>query len=200
MKKLIPLFSLLFILFSCEKIELNLSEQNIEYVLTSMVGENINTVGNSLKSEGFQKFKFDDQTNFTKNKEAYLLKTDKKIIVSAGYQLSDSTKSVKLYEEYRNSFSNKQTTGYQAYIYAENFVDFSKSYIDSVKVTSNEYMYIYDDPMKFYVVLQSNMFYLKTASETWYNGDINKDKMWNIQLGEKAKTSVISYSDFAITQ
>lgn len=200
MKKLITILSITLVFISCEKANLNLSQQNIEHVLTSMVGENINNISNSLKKEGFQKLKFDDQTNFTKNRETYLLKTDKKIIISAGYQLNDSTKSIKLYDEYRIAFSNKQTTGYQAHIYAENFTDFTKSYIDSIKVSENEYMYIYDDPMKFYVVLQSNIFYLKTASETWYNGNINKDKMWNIQLGEKAKTSVISYSDFSITQ
>ena len=198
MKKLITILSVALLLISCEKIDINLSEQNIEHRLISMVGENINTVGNSLKKEGFQKLKFDDQTNFTKNKETYLLKTDKKIIVSAGYQLNDSTKSIKLYDEYRIAFSKKQTTGYQASISAENFADFNKSYVDSVKISESEYMYIYDDPMKFYLVLQSNMFYLKTASETWYNGKINQNEMWNIQLGEKAKTTLISYSDFSI--
>jgi hypothetical protein len=54
--------------------------------------------------------------------------------------------------------------------------------------------------MAFYLVLQTNKFYLKTASETWYNGEINKDKMWNIQLGEKSKIVAISYSDFSLAQ
>lgn len=200
MKKFIFILTLPFIFFSCEKANLNLIDENIENRLTSMVGENITSVGNTLKSEGFQKFKFDEQINYIKGSESYLFTTSNKIIVSAGYQLSDSTKSIKLYDEYRITFSNKQTTGYQAYIYAENFADFTKSYVDSINVSASEYIYIYDDPMKFYPVLQSNMFFLKTASENWYNGKINQDEMWNIQLGEKAKSICITYSDFSLTK
>ena len=43
--------------------------------LKSMVGQNINSVGNTLKSEGFQKFKFDEQINYIKGFESYLFTT-----------------------------------------------------------------------------------------------------------------------------
>ena len=200
MKKIIPFLIFTVLFYSCEKANINLVETNIETRLQSMVGQKIGAVSNTLKSEGFQKLKIEQQTNFIKNNEIYLLKDIDKTIVLAGYQLKDSTKSVNLYEEYRNSFLTKNTDGYQGYIYAEHFADFSKGYVDSIKVNNNEYMYIYDDPFKFYFVLKTNMFYLKTASETWYNGKINKDKMWNLQLGEKAKIVAITYSDFSLAQ
>lgn len=198
MKKFISLISLIFILFSCEKANLNITDTNIENRLYSMVGENINAVSNTLKNEGFQKFQFDNQINFIKNKETYIFKTSKKTIVSAAYQLNDSTKSIKLYDEYRNHFLQKNTDNYQAYIWADNFSDFGKNYVDSVLIDNNEYVYFYDDPIKFYTVLQTNLFFLNTASESWYNGEINQDEMWNLQLGEKAKVALISYSNFSI--
>ncbi len=198
MKKFILALSLIILFSSCEKANLNISDTNIENRLYSMVGENINAVSNTLKKEGFQKFQIDNQINFTRNKEVYIFKTSKKTIISAAYQLNDSTKSIKLYDEYRNVFLSKNTDNYEAFIWADNFLDFGKNYVDSVYVNVDEYIYFYDDPLKFYTVLQSNLFFLKTASESWYNGKINQDEMWNIQLGEKAKTTLISYSDFSI--
>jgi hypothetical protein len=201
MKKLLFISLAALFLFGCEQANIDFQDSNIEKRLESIVGEKIGAVANSLKSEGYKKLAFDDQTNFQKGKEAYLLKDVQNTIVSAGYQLNDSSLvTEKFYDEYRMIFSNKLTEKYQGYIYAENFADFNKGYIDSVKVNSTDYAYIYDDPMAFYLVLQTNKFYLKTASETWYNGEINKDKMWNIQLGEKSKIVAISYSDFSLAQ
>ena len=209
MKKLLFISLAALFLFGCEQANLDLQDSNIEKRLESMVGEKIGAVSNSLKSEGYKKLSFNNQTNFQKGKEAYLLKDVQNTIVSAGYQLNDSVAKVeKLYNEYRLIFSTKPTEKYQAYIYAEHFADFQKAYIDSVKINDNDYAYIYDDPMAFALVLETNKFYLKQASETWYNGEINKDKMWNIQLGEtadsqtnkKTKIVAISYSDFSLAQ
>jgi hypothetical protein len=209
MKKLLFISLAALFLFGCEQANIDFQDSNIEKRLESMVGEKIGAVSNSLKSEGYKKLSFNDQTNFQKGKEAYLLKDVQNTIVSAGYQLNDSvTKVEKLYNEYRLIFSTKPTEKYQAYIYAEHFADFQKAYIDSVKINDNDYAYIYDDPMAFALVLETNKFYLKQASETWYNGEINKDKMWNIQLGEtadsqtnkKTKIVAISYSDFSLAQ
>ena len=200
MKKTFNILLITLLFCSCERANLNLTDENIENRLTSMVGEKISSVSNTLKNEGFQKMKFDDQINFVKNKEAYVLKENKNIVVSASYQLNDSTKTMKLYDEYRNSFSTKPTDKYEAYIYADNFLDFSKSYTDSVAVGNNNYIYFYDDPMAFYPVLISNIYFLHTSSETWYKGEMNKDEMWNLQLSDKAKIVFISYSDFSITQ
>lgn len=200
MKKLFYIISITLLFCSCEKVELNLLDENIENRITSMVGKKITSVSNTFKSEGFQKMKIDNQINFIKGKETYILVEDKNIVVSAGYQLNDSTKSFKLYDEYRNDFMLKQTDGYEAYIYADNFVDFGNSYVDSVDIGNNNYIYFYDDPILFYPVLQTNQFFLNVASESWYNGNINKGEIWNLQLGEKAKTILISYSDFSITQ
>jgi hypothetical protein len=209
MKKLLFISLAALFLFGCEQANIDFQDSNIEKRLESMVGEKIGAVSNSLKSEGYKKLSFNDQTNFQKGKEAYLLKDVQNTIVSAGYQLNDSVAKVeKLYNEYRLIFSTKPTEKYQAYIYAEHFADFKKAYIDSVKINDNDYAYIYDDPMAFALVLETNKFYLKQASETWYNGEINKDKMWNIQLGEtadsqtnkKTKIVAISYSDFSLAQ
>ena len=209
MKKLLFISLAALFLFGCEQANIDFQDSNIEKRLESMVGEKIGAVSNSLKSEGYKKLSFNDQTNFQKGKEAYLLKDVQNTIVSAGYQLNDSVAKVeKLYNEYRLIFSTKPTEKYQAYIYAEHFADFQKAYIDSVKINDNDYAYIYDDPMAFALVLETNKFYLKQASETWYNGEINKDKMWNIQLGEtadsqtnkKTKIVAISYSDFSLAQ
>ena len=209
MKKLLFLTLTALFLFGCEQANIDFQDSNIEKRLESMVGEKIGAVSNSLKSEGYKKLSFNNQTNFQKGKEAYLLKDVQNTIVSAGYQLNDSVAKVeKLYNEYRLIFSTKPTEKYQAYIYAEHFADFQKAYIDSVKINDNDYAYIYDDPMAFALVLETNKFYLKQASETWYNGEINKDKMWNIQLGEtadsqtnkKTKIVAISYSDFSLAQ
>lgn len=209
MKKLLFISLVALFLFGCEQANIDFQDSNIEKRLESMVGEKIGAVSNSLKSEGYKKLSFNDQTNFQKGKEAYLLKDVQNTIVSAGYQLNDSVAKVeKLYNEYRLIFSTKPTEKYQAYIYAEHFADFQKAYIDSVKINDNDYAYIYDDPMAFALVLETNKFYLKQASETWYNGEINKDKMWNIQLGEtadsqtnkKTKIVAISYSDFSLAQ
>ena len=209
MKKLLFISLIALFLFGCEQANIDFQDSNIEKRLESMVGEKIGAVSNSLKSEGYKKLSFNDQTNFQKGKEAYLLKDVQNTIVSAGYQLNDSIAKVeKLYDEYRMKFSSKLTEKYQGYIYAEYFADFNRGYIDSVKVNDNDYAYIYDDPMAFSLVLQTNKFYLKQASETWYNGEINKDKMWNIQLGEtadsqtnkKTKIVAISYSDFSLAQ
>lgn len=209
MKKLLFLSLAALFLFGCEQANIDFQDSNIEKRLESMVGEKIGAVSNSLKSEGYKKLSFNDQTNFQKGKEAYLLKDVQNTIVSAGYQLNDSIAKVeKLYNEYRLIFSTKPTEKYQAYIYAEHFADFQKAYIDSVKINDNDYAYIYNDPMAFALVLETNKFYLKQASETWYNGEINKDKMWNIQLGEtadsqtnkKTKIVAISYSDFSLAQ
>jgi hypothetical protein len=209
MKKLLFISLAALFLFGCEQANIDFQDSNIEKRLESMVGEKIGAVSNSLKSEGYKKLSFNDQTNFQKGKEAYLLKDVQNTIVSAGYQLNDSVAKVeKLYNEYRLIFSTKPTEKYQAYIYAEHFADFQKAYIDSVKINDNDYAYIYNDPMAFALVLETNKFYLKQASETWYNGEINKDKMWNIQLGEtadsqtnkKTKIVAISYSDFSLAQ
>ena len=201
MKKLLFISLVTLFLFGCEKANIDFQDSNIEKRLESMVGEKIGAVSNSLKNEGYKKLTIGDQTNFQKGKEAYLLKDVQNTIVSAGYQLNDTiTKTEKLYDEYRMIFSSKPTEKYQGYIYAENFADFNKGYIDSVKVNSTDYAYIYDDPMAFALVLQTNKFYLKQASETWYNGAINQGEMWNIQLGEKSKIVAISYSNFSLAQ
>lgn len=200
MKKSFNILLITLLFCSCERANLNLTDENIENRLTSMVGEKISSVSNTLKNEGFQKIKFDNQINFVKNKEAYILKENKNIVVSASYQLNDSTKSLKLYDEYRNSFLMKQTDGYEAYIYADNFLDFTNSYTDSVATGNDNYIYFYNDPIAFYPVLMSNIYFLNTSSETWYKGEINKDEMWNLQFGEKAKIVFISYSNFSITQ
>jgi len=200
MKKIISLLSFALLLCSCEKAPINLTDENIESRLESMVGENINAVGNSLKAEGFQKFDFDNQINYTKGKETYLLKASKKTIVSAGYQLSDSTKTFKIFDKYHFSFDEKKTENYSAEIYATNFSDWSKSYVDSIKISNNEYIYIYDNPTLFYSALQVNSFNLVYASENWWNGEKNKGEMWNVQLGERAKIACITYSDFSISE
>ena len=200
MKKFISLLSFALLLCSCEKAPINLTDENIELRLESMVGENISAVGNSLKAEGFQKFDFDNQTNYIKGTETYLLKESKKTVVSAGYQLSDSTKAFKLFNKYHFSFDEKKTENYSAEIYATNFNDWSKSYVDSIKINNNEYIYIYDNPTLFYSAIQVNSFNLVYASENWWNGEKNKEKMWNVQLGEKAKITCITYSDFSIIE
>ena len=207
MKKLLFISLAALFLFGCEKANIDFQDSNIEKRLESMVGEKIGAVSATLKSEGYKKFSFNGQTNFQKDKEAYLLKDVQNTVVSAGYQLNDSiAKAEKLYNEYRMIFSTKLAENYQAYIYAEHFADFQKGYIDSVKVSDKDYAYIYDNPMAFALVLETNKFYLKQASETWYNGAINQGEMWNIQLGEitesqknkKTRIVAISYSDFSL--
>lgn len=207
MKKLLFISLAALFLFGCEPANIDFQDSNIEERLESMVGEKIGAVSASLKNEGYKKLSFGDQTNFQKGKEAYLLKDVQNTVVSAGYQLNDSTTKVeKLYNEYRMIFTTKFAENYQAYIYAEHFADFNKGYIDSVKVNDNDYAYIYNDPMVFALVLETNKFYLKQASETWYNGAINQGEMWNIQLGEitesqknkKTRIVAISYSDFSL--
>ena len=139
MKKLLFISLAALFLFGCEQANIDFQDSNIEKRLESMVGEKIGAVANSLKSEGYKKLAFDDQTNFQKGKEAYLLKDVQNTIVSAGYQLNDSVAKVgKLYNEYRLIFSTKPTEKYQAYIYAEHFADFQKAYIDSVKINDND--------------------------------------------------------------
>lgn len=200
MKKIISLLSFALLLYSCEKAPINLTDENIELRLESMIGENINSVSNTLKAEGFQKMKFENQINFTKNKETYLLKATNKIIISAGYQISDTTKTYKFFDKYHYKFETKTTDNYIGEIYAIEFSDWGQGYIDSVKVNNNSYIYIYDNPILFYSALQTNINNLIYASENWWNGEKNKNKMWNIQLGEKAKTACITHSDFSITK
>ena len=200
MKKIISLLSFALLLCSCEKAPINLTDENIELRLESMIGENINSVSNTLKAEGFQKMKFENQINFTKNKETYLLKATNKIIISAGYQISDTTKTYKFFDKYHYKFETKTTDNYIGEIYAIEFSDWGQGYIDSVKVNNNSYIYIYDNPILFYSALQTNINNLIYASENWWNGEKNKNKMWNIQLGEKAKTACITHSDFSITK
>lgn len=200
MKKIISLLSFALLLCSCEKAPINLTDENIELRLESMIGENINSVSNTLKAEGFQKMKFENQINFTKNKETYLLKATNKIIISAGYQISDTTKTYKFFDKYHYKFETKTTDNYIGEIYAIEFSDWGQGYIDSVKVNNNSYIYIYDNPILFYSALQTNINNLIYASENWWNGEKNKNKMWNIQLGEKAKTACITHSDFSINK
>ena len=134
MKKIISLLSFALLLCSCEKAPINLTDENIELRLESMIGENINSVSNTLKAEGFQKMKFENQINFTKNKETYLLKATNKIIISAGYQISDTTKTYKFFDKYHYKFETKTTDNYIGEIYAIEFSDWGQGYIDSVKV------------------------------------------------------------------
>ena len=198
MKKLIPIISLLFLLFGCEKADLNLIDKNIENQLKSMVGENINSVGRTLKSEGFQKIKFDEQINYIKGSETYLFTTSNKIVVSAGYQTKDSTKVYNILDEYHFSFTQKETELYSGEIYSSDFSDWGNSYVDSVDIGNNDYIYIYDNPTLFYSALQSNLYFLIYSSESWYSKEDKNSEMWNIQLGEKAKSICITYSDFSI--
>ena len=177
MKKFIPILSLALLFCSCEKAQINLTDENIEHRLESMVGENISAVSNTLKAEGFQKIKFDNQINFMKDKEAYLLIADNKTIVSAGYQLSDTTKTYKFFDKYHYEFETRATDNYMAEIYATDFSDWSQSYVDSTKVSSNSYIYIYDNPMLFYSTLQTNMNNLIYASENWWNGEKNNGEI-----------------------
>lgn len=200
MKKTFNILLITMLFCSCEKANLNLTDENIENRLMSMVGEKISAVSNSLKSEGFQKMKIDDQINFVKNKEAYVLKGDNKIVVSAGYQLSDTTKTYKFFDKYHYEFETRVADNYMAEIYATDFSDWGQSYVDSIEVSNNSYIYIYDNPMLFYSTLQTNMNNLIYASENWWNGEKNNGEMWNIQLGERAKTICITYSDFSITK
>ena len=117
MKKLLFISLAALFLFGCEQANIDFQDSNIEQRLESMVGEKIGAVSNSLKSEGYKKLSFNDQTNFQKGKEAYLLKDVQNTIVSAGYQLNDSVAKVeKLYDEYRMKFSSKLTEKYQGYI------------------------------------------------------------------------------------
>lgn len=201
MKKIVTLMSLALLMFGCEKAPIDITDENIEVRLESMVGENINAVGNTLKAEGFKKINFDSQTNYTKGKETYLLKakTDK-IIVSAGYQLSDTTKTQKFFDKYHYAFDAKVADEYIAEIYATNFSDWSNSYVDSIATSANDYVYIYDDPMMFYSALQVNSTNLVYASENWIIGEKNKGQMWSIQLGKGAKTVCVLYSDFTLTE
>ncbi|MBR5188731.1 MAG: hypothetical protein IKW17_00565 [Paludibacteraceae bacterium] len=200
MKKLIPIISLLFLLLSCEKADLNLTDENIENRLKSMVGENITSVGNRLKSEGFQKFKFDEQINYIKGVETYLFTTSNKIVVSAGYQTKDSTKVYSILDKYHYSFTEKETEIYSGEIYSTDFSDWGNSYVDSINVGNNNYIYIYDNPTLFYSALQSNLYFLIYSSESWHSKKDKNGEMWNIQLGEKAKSICITYSDFSIKQ
>ena len=200
MKKTFNILLITLLFCSCERANLNLTDENIENRLMSMVGEKISSVSNSLKSEGFQKMKIDDQINFVKNKEAYVLKSDNKIVVSAGYQLSDTTKTYKFFDKYHYEFETRVADNYMAEIYATDFSDWGQSYVDSIEVSNNSYIYIYDNPMLFYSTLQTNMNNLIYASENWWNGEKNNGEMWNIQLGERAKTICITYSNFSITK
>ena len=197
MKKLIPIISLLFLLFGCEKADLNLIDKNIENQLKSMVGENINSVGRTLKSEGFQKIKFDEQINYIKGSETYLFTTSNKIVVSAGYQTKDSTKVYNILDEYHFSFTQKETELYSGEIYSSDFSDWGNSYVDSIDIGNNDYIYIYNNPTLFYSALQSNLYFLIYSSESWYSKEDKNSEMWNIQLGEKAKSICITYSDLS---
>ena len=200
MKKILLIISLSMLLFSCEQINVDLTNEDIENQLKTMVGEKISSVGNTLKSEGFQKIKIEEQINYVKGKETYIFITKNKTVVSAGYQTNDSIKTYKILDKYHYSFEKKGIENYLGEIYSTNFKDWSKSYVDSIKISNNQYSYIYDNPVLFYSTLQVNMFNLIFASESWWEGEKNSGEMWNIQLGEKSKTVCITYSDFSIEQ
>jgi hypothetical protein len=200
MKKFISLLSLTLILCCCEKAPINLTDENIERRLESMVGENINAVGNTLKAEGFKKIDFDTQINFTRGKETYLLKSTDKTIITAGYQLSDTTKTQKFLDKYHFQLDSKPSDEYIAEIYASQFSDWTNSYVDSIPTSSNDYIYVYNDPIAFYSTLQVNSTNLVYASENWITGEKNKGQMWSIQLGKGAKTVCVLYSDFTLAE
>lgn len=200
MKKIISLLSFALLLCSCEKAPINLTDENIELRLESMIGENINSVSNTLKAEGFQKMKFENQINFTKNKETYLLKATNKIIISAGYQLSDTTKTQKFLDKYHFQLDSKPSDEYIAEIYASQFSDWTNSYVDSIPTSSNDYIYVYNDPIAFYSTLQVNSTNLVYASENWITSEKNKGQTWSIQLGKGAKTVCVLYSDFTLAE
>ena len=198
MKKITCFLFISLLFLSCEKANLDLIDTNIENRLKSMVGQNINSVGNTLKSEGFQKFKFDEQINYIKGFESYLFTTSNKIIVSAGYQTKDSTKVYNILDEYHYFFTQKETELYSGEIYSSDFSDWGNSYVDSINICNNDYIYIYDNPTLFYSALQNNLYFLIYSSENWYSKKDKSSEMWNIQLGEKAKSICITYSDFSI--
>jgi hypothetical protein len=198
MKKFISLLSLALLLYSCEKAPINLTDENIELRLESIVGENINSVSNTLKSEGFKKLDFDTQINYNKGKETYILKENNKIVTSAGYQFSDSTKINSFFFKYHDSFQKKNTNDYYAEIYAINFSDWSKSYVDSINLENNNYIYIYDDPYMFSSAIQINMPNMVYCYESWKNENSENKETWSIQLGERAKTICITYSNLSI--
>lgn len=175
----------IFCMSACEKADIDF-DSDVEIRLTSLLGEEIEPVSNTLKSKGFTRMGIEQLSSFVNPNETYNFASNKKkpkTIYSAGYQLTDLSESAgKTYGSYRNSLLLKQGTEYEAQIAASPFVDLTESYVDSVRLSNNMYAYIYDDPLKFKSVYDMNYTGLVMASESWWKGERYKDKMWTIEL------------------
>lgn len=199
---LAALFSL-GILSSCEKADIDLEEENIETRLNSMLGLELSSVSNLLKSEGYSRVNLDNIYSFIGDNDSYtVVRNEKspKTIYSAGYKQTNTTTALNTeYITYRESFEQKGETSYLGTIAANYFVDLEKGYVDSTVYSIDDlgdyiYQYEYDDPDKFYSVLMVNQNNLLFSSEVWWLGGINSDKAWALQFSEVSNSSNLNLS------
>ncbi len=199
---LISIF-LISTLTSCEKADINLEEENIETRLNSMLGLELSSVSNLLKSEGYSSINLDNIYSFVGDDDSYtVVRNEKspKTIYSAGYKQTNTSTALNTeYITYRESFEQKDETSYLGTIAANNFVDLEKGYVDSVVYSIDDlgdyiYQYEYDDPDKFYSALIINQDNLLSSSEVWWLGEINSDKAWALQFSEVSNSSNLNLS------